>query len=450
MSARVLLVDDVDLNLKVLEAMLANEYYQVFTARSGEEALVKAAAEAPDVILLDVMMPGVDGFEVCRRLKEDEETAHIPVVMVTALDGRADRLKALTLGADDFITKPVDAAQLIARIRSLARLKVVVDELRSRERSGRRIGVIEGEFLRDADLRARLLMVHDDAVEADRLRTVLAQEHAVVAMEETSAVPHGAPDAAVVSVAAQTFDGLKVVARLRSAEATRHLPIVAIADSKDRARALRALDLGASDIVYRPVDPDELSARVRTLIRRKRHMEAIREALDHSLELAVTDQLTGLHNRRYLLGQLNGLVMRAARGGDPVSVILADIDYFKRINDTWGHDAGDEVLKEFSARLASNFRPLDIAARIGGEEFVVVLPGLRGDAACLVAERLRRHVAGAGFAILGGRERITVTVSLGVAVAGAGDTAEKLLRRADAALYRAKQDGRNRVAAEAA
>ncbi len=450
MSARVLVVDDVELNRRVLEAMLANEYYQVFTASNGEECLAKALSDSPDIILLDVMMPGMDGFEVCRRLKDDPDTAHIPVVMVTALDDRADRLRGLEIGADDFLSKPVDAPQLIGRMRSLARLKVVIDELRSREASGRRIGVIEGESIREGVTGAQILLIEDDEAEAQALAAALSREHVVTIVGPEGGAGARPPDLAIVALAQGRFDGLKVLARMSSSEATRHLPIVAVADSNDQGRALRALDLGAHDIVYREVDPEELAARVRTLLRRKRHLESIRAALDQSLELAVTDQLTGLHNRRYLHGQLSGLVMRAARGGDPISLIIADIDYFKRINDTYGHDAGDEVLKEFSVRLVSNFRPIDIAARIGGEEFVVALPGMRGDFACLVAERLRRHVAGAGFAILGGRERILVTVSLGVAVAGPGDTVERLMRRADSALYRAKQAGRNRVVAEAA
>jgi two-component system cell cycle response regulator len=211
------------------------------------------------------------------------------------------------------------------------------------------------------------------------------------------------------------------------------------------------LEIGAQDLIYRPVDEEELAARVRTLVKRRRYLGALRQSLDQSLELAVTDQLTGLFNRRYLGSQLGPLVDRATRGGEPVSVIIADIDYFKRVNDSFGHDAGDEVIREFSRRLAANTRPLDIACRLGGEEFIVVMPGTRGDYASLAAERLRRHVAGTSFKIRNGAERIEVTVSIGVAASlEAGDTAETLLKRADEALYAAKQAGRNRVMAKAA
>src|SRR5687767_6106564 len=140
MSARILVVDDIDSNVRLLEAKLSAEYYEVLTASDGPTALAIAASESPDVVLLDVMMPGMDGFQVCRRLKDDPLTRHIPVVLVTALDGREDRIQGLEAGADEFLTKPIDDVMLLARVRSLTRLKAVTDELRQREASGRRIG----------------------------------------------------------------------------------------------------------------------------------------------------------------------------------------------------------------------------------------------------------------------------------------------------------------------
>lgn len=450
MSARILVVDDVPANLRLLEAKLGAEYYDVITASRGEEALLKAWREQPDIILLDVMMPGMDGFETCKRLKADPETRHIPVVMVTALDQREDRLRGLAEGAEDFLSKPFDDVQLLARVRSLARMKVVIDELRSREASGRRMGVIDKEALGDGGVGGRILVIDDAQRQADKIRRALEVEHSVMMMGDAEE-GRGGLDLFIVSITAESFDGLKLIARLHSGDGAKRLPILAVVDPDDPKRAVRALELGAHDIIYRPIDPDEMAARARSLIKRKRYVDALRQSLDQSLELAVTDQMTGLFNRRYLTSQLEPLVQRAARGGEPVSLLVADIDYFKRINDGFGHDVGDEVIKEFAARLATNFRPMDIACRYGGEEFVVVMPGTRGDYACLVAERLRRHVAGSPFPIRGGAERIDVTVSIGVAVSMLGsDSADRLIKRADEALYKAKQTGRNRVMAEAA
>jgi two-component system cell cycle response regulator len=268
------------------------------------------------------------------------------------------------------------------------------------------------------------------------------------AATETASAP---PDLVVVSVTAKSFDGFRVIARMHSGEPTRHLPILAVVDSDDRKRTLRALELGAHDIIVRPVDEDELVARARTLMRRKRYVDALRTRLDQSLELAVTDQLTGLYNRRFLFSQLGPLVQRAQCGGDPVSAMMVDLDHFKRINDTFGHDVGDEVLKEFAARMASNLRPSDFACRLGGEEFVIIMPRTTGDVGCLAAERLRRQICAAPFRVLGMQDPLDVTVSIGVACSdNADDTAEAVLKRADEGLYEAKRAGRNRVIGKAA
>jgi two-component system cell cycle response regulator len=453
MTARILVIDDIDANVRLLEAKLSAEYYDVLTASDGPSGLIVAAAKKPDIILLDVMMPGMDGFEVCRRLKDDPATRHIPVVLVTALDGRQDRLAGLEAGADEFLTKPIDDVVLFSRVRSLSRLKLVIDELRQREASGRRMGVIEGAAQRLAGGGGRVLVVDDNERQAQRIHAELAVEHRPVVEadpEKAHLTARGPVDLVIVNTAAKGFDGLRLAAGLRSDETTRHVPILAIVDPDDRPRMVKALDLGVNDILPRPVDPQELSARAKTQIKRKRYTDFLRNNLDQSLELAVTDQLTGLHNRRYMAGQLGALMGRAARGGEPVAALMVDIDHFKRINDNFGHDVGDEVLQEFAVRLATNVRAVDLPCRFGGEEFIVIMPDTSMDAARRIAERLRMHVSGAPFRVLKGAESLTVTISIGVSVTGEEDTPDGLLKRADAAVYEAKAGGRNRVIAKAA
>ncbi len=454
MSARILVVDDIEANVKLLEAKLAAEYYEVLTAQDGPTALAIAASESPDIILLDVMMPGMDGFAVCRRLKDDPATRHIPVVLVTALDGRSDRIEGLESGADEFLTKPIDDVMLFARVRSLTRLKQVMDELRAREASGRRIGVIAGAAARLGGTGGRVLVVDDNERQAQRLMTELAIEHRPVMEtdpEKAHLTARGPVDLIIVNATARAFDGLRFAATIRSDEATRHLPILAIVDPDERHRLVKALEIGVNDLLTKPLDPQEMAARARTQIRRKRYTDFLRDNLDQSLELAVTDQLTGLHNRRYMEGQLGALVKRATHGGDPVSALMIDIDHFKKINDAFGHDIGDEVLREFAVRLASNVRAIDLPCRYGGEEFTVIMPGARLEDAQRVAERIRLHVAGSPFRVSGGKELLTVTISIGVATTvGEEDTPEALLKRADEAVYEAKAGGRNKVVARAA
>jgi two-component system cell cycle response regulator len=453
MSARILVVDDIEANVRLLKAKLEAEYYEVLSACDGPSGIAMATSERPDMVLLDVMMPGMDGFEVCRRLKADPTTEHIPVVMVTALDGRRDRLTGLEAGADDFLNKPIDDVTLFARVRSLARLKQMIDELREREASGRRLGVIEGGG-RLNRAGARIVVADDNERQAKRIADELAVEHRpVIEAEPEKALTavKARADLLIVNAASRGFDGLRLAAQARSDEALRHLPILAIVDPDEKARAIKALELGVNDILAKPVDPEELAARVRTLVRQKRYTDYLRNNLDLSMEAAVTDTLTGLHNRRYMTSQAAQMVKRSALGGEPVSALLVDIDHFKRINDTFGHDVGDEVLREFAVRLATNVRAIDLACRYGGEEFVVIMPDTQLKDALRIAERLRLHVAGTPFRAPGMIEPLSVTISVGVAcTVDASDTTETLLKRADAAVYEAKAHGRNQVVTRAA
>lgn len=453
MSARILVVDDLEANRRLLEVKLGEQYYEVLTAQRGEEAVQLARRERPDLILLDVMMPGgIDGYEACRRIKAQPETRHIPVIILTTLDDRNSKVRGLQAGAEEFLTKPIDDVQLMARAKSLISLKIVTDELRAREASGRRLGVIEEDVSADQAHRlpiGNVLVIDDNDNQIRRIEAALGAEHRVAVLGRDEA--GGSPDFAVVSVTAKAFDGFRVIARMRSGEPTRHLPILAIIDPDDKQRALKALELGAHDIIVRPVDEEELVARARTLLRRKRQMDLLRQRLDQSLELAITDQLTGLYNRRFLEAQLAPMVQRAECGGDPVSVMVIDIDYFKKCNDTYGHDVGDAVLREFAARLGTNTRPSDFACRYGGEEFVIIMPRTGGDVACLAAERLRRQICAAPFHIRSVPMPLDITASIGVACsAGGGDTPEALIKRADEGLYEAKRSGRNRVVGKTA
>jgi len=217
-----------------------------------------------------------------------------------------------------------------------------------------------------------------------------------------------------------------------------------VVDSGDVQTAAKGLDLGASDYIEAPFDMNELIVRVRSQLRRKRYSDRLRTNVRNGLKLAVIDPLTGIYNRRYAAQHLLRVMERACETDGVFAVMMMDLDKFKSINDRFGHDAGDAVLKEFSRRLQENIRGVDLVARFGGEEFFVAMPDIDRPAAAAAAERIRRAVEGAPFAVPGAT--IDVTVSIGVAIAGAGDgNAEAIIKRADSALYEAKDTGRNRV-----
>ena len=457
MTARVLVVDDVPANVKLLEARLSAEYFDVFTAMNGAEALAICDKAECDIVLLDVMMPDMDGFEVCRRIKANRKTHHIPVVMVTALDHPSDRVKGLDAGADDFLTKPVSDVALIARVRSLSRLKMMTDELRMRAATSREIGIQDPDHqaLVDAGKSGKVMIIDDRKSSADRLAAMLAGHHEVKVeynpAEAVFATAEGDFDLVIVSLALEGLDALRLCSQLRSLERTRSIPVLAITDSEDNARMIRGLEIGVNDYLMRPIDKNELQARARTQIRKKRYADRLRDNVQQSIEMAITDGLTGLYNRRYMETHLGSLVEQAASRGKPLTILVLDIDYFKAINDTHGHDAGDEVLREFATRIRKSIRGIDLACRLGGEEFVIVMPETDMAVAAIVAERLRRRIASEPFAIAQGAKAIDVTISIGIATLDTSDdNAATILKRADQALYRAKRDGRNRVVADAA
>jgi two-component system cell cycle response regulator len=450
-------VDDVPANVKLLEARLSAEYFDVATAMSGVEALAKCEKAECDIVLLDVMMPDMDGFEVCRRLKANPLTHHIPVVMVTALDHPSDRVRGLEAGADDFLTKPVSDVALIARVRSLARLKMMTDELRMRAVTSREIGIKDAETgaLNDAGRFGRVLIVEDRASSAERIVAALKAEQTTEVEANPADVlfraAEGNFDLVIMSLALENHDALRLCSQLRSLDRTRNVPILAICESEDNARMIRGLEIGVNDYLLRPVDKNELHARVRTQIRKKRYTERLRDNVQMSIEMAITDPLTGLFNRRYMESHLSALVEQAASRGKPLTALVLDIDYFKAINDGHGHDAGDDVLREFATRIRKSIRGIDLACRFGGEEFVIIMPETDMAVATIVAERLRRRIASEPFSIQQGTGSIEVTISIGIATLDtADDNAATILKRADQALYRAKRDGRNRVVADAA
>ncbi|MEI9993856.1 MAG: PleD family two-component system response regulator [Rhizomicrobium sp.] len=456
MTARVLVVDDILSNVKLLEAKLTAEYFEVVSAFNGLECLAKIDEAAPDIVLLDVMMPGMDGFEVCRRIKNNPKTAHIPVVMVTALDQPSDRVAGLDAGADDFLTKPVDDAALFARVRSLVRLKMMTDELRMRETTGQTMGLIDpATTLMDANPTGRILIIEDRPESVAWFATALQPGHEVASVdtfeEALVRVRGGDYDLIVVSLGMRGFDGLRLCSQLRSLPEGRNVPILVVVTDGDRRKLNQALEMGVNDYLTRPVDKNELVARVRTQLRKKRYADRLRHNVQLSLEMAITDQLTGLHNRRYMARHLDNLVASAGRNGKPLAFLILDIDHFKQVNDGHGHDIGDEVLKEFANRISANVRGIDLACRYGGEEFVVVMPDTDMGLAYSIAERLRKSIETTPIAISRAPTRLNITISIGIAGSkGADDSADALLHRADQALYSAKRSGRNRVVTAAA
>jgi two-component system, cell cycle response regulator len=448
MTARILIVDDVPANIRLLQTRLESEYFQVAAARDGFEALALAARFHPDLILLDVMMPGMDGFECCRRLKANPDTAHVPVIMVTALGATAERLRGLEAGADDFLTKPVWFGTLLARLRGLVRLKRLLDEWCARAATVRALGLANTAEEPISIAGSQVLVIDDWDSEAELIADALTDEGLVVhratsaADAETIALA-GDWDLVVLSLSLADEDPLRLASRLRASEGTQYVPLLLLADRGEPEQSLRAFDLGASDWVLQPVDANELRVRARNQVQRKLYQDGLRSALGEALELAVTDPLTGLYNRRYMLRHLRGLLH--ASPAPQLSVLMVDVDHFKVLNDQLGHAAGDRALQAIASVLRANTRAFDTLARIGGEEFLLLMPGTGAQEASGAAERLRAAIAEQPFE-WPRPGMAPLTISIGIASTGEfGTDLDQLLAAADSALYEAKRAGRDQV-----
>jgi two-component system cell cycle response regulator len=227
-------------------------------------------------------------------------------------------------------------------------------------------------------VRGRVLLVDDQPSSFERTVKALSRHHDVILAGEPSEALAVACEAnidlLIVSLGLGAFDGLRLCSQARSHEPTRNLPILLIADSDDRDKVLRGLEIGVNDYLSRPIDRNELVARVRTNVRQKRYADRLRQLVQQSMEMALYDPLTGLNNRRSLERRLPAMIETARQRGAALTMMILDIDYFKRVNDTHGHDAGDWVLKGFAAHLQEIVRGGDLLCRLGGEEFVVVMP----------------------------------------------------------------------------
>jgi two-component system cell cycle response regulator len=224
------------------------------------------------------------------------------------------------------------------------------------------------------------------------------------------------------------------------------VPSLVFVDEDDRHIMLKALEMGISDYLTVPVDKNEMAVRVRTQIRRKRYQDALKAQYQKSVSMALTDGLTGLYNRHYLNKHLENMVKQSTKNGKKLALMIMDMDHFKAVNDTYGHDVGDMVLKQLSAMIIRTARATDLAARFGGEEFVVLMPETDPISALGAANRMREIVETTPFIISNDGKTINLTISIGIAnLFDNGDSGEGLLKRADEALFVAKNNGRNTV-----
>ncbi len=463
MAGKILIVDDVATNRIVFKVKLGAACYQPLMAGDGAACLRIARDEQPDLILLDAALPDLSGLEVLAQLRAWPETRSIPVVMISASSDPALRLAALEAGADDCLVKPIDDMILMARLRNLLRQHEALAELGQRDETLQALGLAEAGA--PFDSRGQVVIVGDrpdltlhwrrDLAPwmGDPVRTLSRAE----ALSEAIALPGETPDLFVID--AETGGpggGLRLMSELRSGSATRHAGIVLIYAAPRPEDIALAYDLGANLALGGGLPGRELALRLRAVLRRKQMADRLRASVQDGLRLAVIDPLTGLYNRRYAMPRLAAIAERAQMMEGSFAVMVIDLDRFKAVNDRYGHASGDAVLVEVAHRLTENLRASDLVARIGGEEFLVVLPDAGLAEARATAERLCALVQRRPIQLPDGQS-LSVTISIGLAISDfsadapeaaaspLGEDITQVVDRADRALMIAKSGGRNQV-----
>ena len=444
----ILVVDDIEPNIKLLTAKLLQEYYTVLTANSGKEALAILKKEKIDIILLDVMMPEIDGFEVCKTIKTDPATTHIPVVMVTALSDIDDRVKGLEAGADEFLTKPINDTALFVRLKSLSRMKNLIDELKLRNSTNALLGVTNIE-MHNTFADKKILLINDDVVQAKNIKQMLlkiTQNVKVISnSDELDIINEYTPDLVIISSTLENDDPLRISVILRGKAEISGVVIILQIDEDGMPLVVKGIELGINDYFVYPIEESELLARIRTQLKRKQYQDNLRNDLEQSVNLAAKDGLTGLFNRRYFDIHLKQMIEKANKESIKLYLLMCDIDNFKNVNDTYGHQAGDKVLTIVSRILKNTLRVTDLIARFGGEEFTILLTDIDISKAIETAERVRVKIEYMDFHIEDQIEPLKNTISIGVTKYKKEESIESFIERADKAMYEAKTTGKNKV-----
>lgn len=457
MPGRILIVDTVATNRIVLKAKMLAAQFVVDACANRAEADALIASNRPDLILMNLSHALEEQQRFCHDLRSAPATAPISIIAVGVADTSKARFAALDAGADDVLPYPVNDALLLARIRSLLRVRSASQELALREGTSRALGfeergpAFEGtariSVLTDTDL-ARSALAADLGAEL-RSKVQVLQPCDVLMTGDRGAV-HDlfVVDAALAELGRGALFGLVSDLRVRAQTRLGMQLVVVPHDEPDIAATF--LDLGADDVVPSSSSAAEVALRARRLIARKRQHDKLRDAVRNGLNAAVTDPLTGLFNRRYVDPHLGRLAEQSRKNGRELAVMMIDIDHFKSVNDTHGHAAGDAVLVELADRLRENLRAVDLVARVGGEEFLVAMPGTSMTDARLAADRLRGLVNTTPFELGDDLPAIKITVSVGVAVSdkmvAETSAVTKICARADKALYAAKSAGRDCIA----
>lgn len=453
MSGKLLIVDELASNRIVLKVRLSGAHYEVTQAGSARDAIQRVRQHIPGLVLANAQLSDMTAAEFVTALRRIEGMASTPIVLLQSAPSAPERLAALAAGADDVLAKPVSEPLLLARLRNLLRQHHRNSDLSAQ--TGATEAAVCAEPRHAFQHAGRIAVIAPTAAEALTLKTILASHsnHRITAgnMEQVRPTASGqpVPDICLLRFGLATAeDGLRLLADLKAAHRTRSSPVIALLDRDCDGLAVTLLDMGADDVIIGSPERRELLLRLNKQMQRKHREERLREDLLSGLRASVVDPLTGAHNRRYALPFLHRRLETLHAGDHSLAVMVADLDFFKQVNDRHGHVAGDAVLCAVCERLRASLQAGDLLARIGGEEFLIVTPARDRDHARQIADALCHMIRQCPIRLPGSDVEVRVTISVGITLAQhrcglPAPTVEGLIQEADRALYMAKARGRN-------
>ena len=445
MTAKILIVDDLKFNIDLLEEHLQNDLYEIHRAYNGQEALSKTLSVRPDLILMDVMMPVIDGLSATKTIRQTPEIAHIPIIMITALTSVDDRINSLFCGADDYMNKPINYLLLKKRIKSLLRLKYFTDEIILRAGID---GAIPNNNVLDIDIAgSKILIIDEDTELTNSISSKLKRKNLIidVCKDSKKAIASCLGDnysLIILNTEITDVNAIELCVKIKNNTQLKSIPILVLVDEYDEDTLMKSLEIGINDYFLIPHEISELIAKVILQIKKFHYVENLRVSY---LRNATMDELTQTYNRNYLESYFKNLIANLQKEEKRSIICVIDIDDFKKLNDVYGHITGDKVLKSVASIFLKNIRSSDFIARIGGEEFIVILHDVIREEARLIIDKLREKISNTQFLDYSENNKIKCTISGGIDEIQKNDSLASAVDRADKNLYKAKNSGKNMI-----
>jgi two-component system cell cycle response regulator len=451
MTAKILIVDDINFNVELLEEKMRKEHYDVYKAFDGQQALEVAKDIKPDIILMDVMMPVMNGLTAIKAMRSTPDISLIPIIIITALHSQEDKVRGLLHGADEYITKPINYLILNARIKSLLRLKFTTDEFMLRIKVNKELAVLSDDcgLMLESELKnEKILLIDDDVEQKNIIFNGLKDKGFIV---DNCSNPKNIAfktlekkySLIIVNMELRDVNAMELCMKIQNNTETKHVPLLILIDKYDEKGLINSLEAGVNDYVCTPLDFNELYAKASLQIKKFKYQENIKFLY---IKGVVKDGLTGLYNRKYLEFYCNRILKQQDQLKQYILCML-DVDNFKKVNDTYGHTTGDNVLKHIAQVILDVVREVDLVARFGGDEFVIILHKVTKEKAVLISERIQNRIMKSELLDFSGKNKVTYTVSVGVYEIKKGDNTQNAIDRADKNLYVAKKAGKNLVVA---